>query len=412
MGCKSVQLTSSNVVQLPKVKRDRRKSVRITQSNIMKLGPGRNQDKGTPGLYLFVTGDGQIRRWIFRFTSPVSKAVTETGLGPWPAIAPDDARDKAHELRKQIVNGICPIAARRADRAVATTFAEAADAWIETHKPGWRSASQLKNARILLHQHGAPLAKVPVSEVNPDKIQSALEELWVRHPAQARRALAMFERVLDFARAKGWRNGDNPASWRGMHEYRFPRQKSKELRHFAALPYVELPEFVRKLRVRQSRSSGAVALEFTILTATRTGEVLGMQWSEIDWDNRVWTLPAERTKQGRQHQVPLCNRAMKLLEEQRHYSPGSEYVFTGYKRDRLAEKSMVSVLKNLRVDVTVHGFRSTFRDWAGDMTDFAREHVEECLAHSVGNGTERAYRRQNGLEKRRLIMEEWSGFCG
>ena len=165
-----------------------------------------------------------------------------------------------------------------------------------------------------------------------------------------------------------------------------------------------------------------MALEFCILTAARTGEVLGMRWEEIDWERRLWTVPAERMKGGVEHEVPLSGRAMALLEQERHYSPGSEYVFTGYKRDRMADKCMVSVLRGLRMvgqnlgppfkEVTVHGFRSTFKDWAGDQTDFSREHVEECLAHAVGNAVERAYRRKRGLEKRRLIMEAWSAFCG
>jgi integrase len=384
----------------------------LTNSRLTGVPPGRHQVTGTQGLYLYVSPDGQVRRWLFRYTSPASKRVTETGLGPVAAMPLDDAKDKVHELRKQIAKGICPITAKREARAKGVTFAEAAETWIETHKPGWRSESQLSGARILLHQHGKPLAKVPVSEITPDLIQSALEGLWVRCPAQGRRALAMWERVLDFARAKGWRNGDNPASWRGMHEYRFPKRLKTDKCHHSALPYEQVSEFMRKLRVRQSRSSAAVALELCILTASRTGEVLGMQWSEIDWEKKLWTIPAGRMKGGREHVVPLSDRAMALLEDQRHYSPGSEFVFTGYKRDRMDDKCMISVVKNMKVDVTVHGFRSTFRDWAGDETDFAREHVEECLAHDVGNGVERAYRRQNGLDKRRRIMEEWSGFCG
>jgi hypothetical protein len=249
----------------------------LTNGKITQVPPGRHQVSGTQGLYLYVSPDEQVRRWIFRYTSPASRRVTETGLGPVSAVPLIDAREKAGDLRRQIARGICPIAAKREERAAGTTFAEAADAWIETHKPGWRSASQLRNARILLHQHGEPLAKVPVSKVTPDLIQSALAETWTRCPAQARRALAMWERVLDFARAKGWRNGDNPASWRGMHEYRFPKRKMTGVRHYAALPYEKLPEFVRGLRVRQSRSSGAVALEFLILTAARSGEVLGAE---------------------------------------------------------------------------------------------------------------------------------------
>ena len=165
--------------------------------------------------------------------------------------------------------------------------------------------------------------------------------------------------------------------------------------------------------MRQAYGRGALALEFLIVTAARTGEVLGMTWDEIDLDNKLWTLPPHRTKQGREHQVPLCDRAMQILAIQKQYmSPGSPYVFNGYKRTRLAEKTMASVLQSMGVNVTVHGFRSTFRDWAGNETEFPREHVEECLGHLMGNKVERAYRRRPGIEKRRAILEAWEQFCG
>ncbi|HEX4715922.1 MAG TPA: integrase arm-type DNA-binding domain-containing protein, partial [Ktedonobacteraceae bacterium] len=288
----------------------------FTNNNVVFAKPGRHHT-GTQGLYLYVSPDEQVRRWIYRFTSPASRRVTETGLGLVSVVTLAQARTKAHDLQKLVAQGICPITAKRSAKAEQTTFGEACDIWIDTHKPSWRGASQLRNANFLLHHHGKALAKIAVSAINPDLIQSALTDLWAKHPVQARRALAMWERVLDLARAKGMRTGDNPASWRGMHEYRFPRRKATDRKHYAALPYAQIGQFMQALRGKQERSTGALALELTILTACRTGEVLGMQWSEINWEQALWVIPAERTKPGKEHTVPLSARAMELLALQR-----------------------------------------------------------------------------------------------
>jgi integrase len=391
-----------------------------SNKDIALMPPGRWLVEGEPGLYLFVSPDGQVRRWIFRYTSPANKRVTETGLDLAAHVNLRQAKNKAHDLRKQISAGICPIHAKRASRATQVTFKEAADGWIETHKPSWKprsdgkDGSQLKNAKLVLFHHGAPLANKPVADITPDMIQSALEELWARTPYQGRRTLKMWGRVLDFARAKGMRQGDNPADWRGNMEYRFPRLRAKDRGHHAALPYEQMPEFMKELRRRQIRGASAVCLEFTILTTARTSEVLGMLWSEVSFEKQLWTIPAERMKGGKMHEVPLSNRAMEILKRQRELSP-CEYIFTGYDRTRLAERSLRAALHHMKdfmeVECTVHGFRSTFRDWAGDTTHFAREHVEECLAHHVGNEVERAYRRATALEKRRHIMDAWAEFC-
>jgi integrase len=314
-----------------------------------------------------------------------------------------------------IASGVDPIQRKRDERAAETTFAEAANGWIDTHKTEWRGGddgSQMRNAKLLLHHHGASLSGKPVAEITADLIESTLTDLWARSPAQARRTLAMFERVLDYARAKGLRTGDNPASWRGMHEYRFPRRRKVERAHFAAMPYDAVPEFIQVLRQRQGRSTAAIALEFLILTAARSGEVLNASWSEIDFDQKLWTIPATRAKQGREHRFPLPDRAMELLARQGERSRGSPYVFTGYRpNDPLAEKAMMWVLRHVGTSATVHGFRSSFRDWAGDTTTFQREAIEECFGHAVGNGVERSYRRQDGREKRRVIMQTWANYC-
>jgi integrase len=383
----------------------------LTNRNIVFAKPGRHH-AGVQGLYLYVTPDEQVRRWIYRFTSPVTHRVTETGLGLIQILTLTEAKSKALDLQKQIAQGICPIAARRAARVAplaVDTFGQCCEKWIQTHEPEWRSVSHLNGVRGVLFGHGKPMLGVPVNTITPDMVQSALTTLWARHPNQARRALGMFARVLDFAHAKGMRQGDNPASWRGMHEYRFPRNK-KNKNHYTAMAYTNVPTFIRALVARQNHCVGAAALEFCILTAARTNEVLAMKWEEIDWDKKLWSLDAPRMKQGRPHQVPLCNRAMAILQARRERT-STAYVFSGYRRKELADKSMIYVLRSMGIKVSVHGFRSSFRDWCGDETEFAREHVEQCLGHAVGNGTEQAYRRSTALEKRRVIMEAWASYC-
>jgi integrase len=390
--------------------------MRKADKDVLKAQPGRHH-WNERGLYLFVTPDAQVRRWIYRFTSPSTRRVTETGLGLFPAVTSDDAKVKVLDIRRQIAAGICPISARRiantgrvAMRLSQTSFGEVCKSWIEVHKQGWNSASHFRGANNLLLKHGEPLLVVPISQITPNQIQVALSGLWSKHPIQARRALSMWERVFDYAKSKQMFTGDNPAAWRGCHEYRWPKQRSNDHKHFAALPYEQIPEFVKLLKQKQGRSIAANALEFVILTACRSGEALGMLWAEINWDNRVWVIPKERTKQSREHQVPLSTRAMELLARQKEVSNGSELVFTGYGK-QFSGKAMTWVLKDLGLRVTVHGFRSSFRDWCGDCTEFAREHVESCLGHQVGNGTELAYRRSTALEKRRAIMEAWASYC-
>jgi integrase len=376
--------------------------------------PGRHRVGGEQGLYLFVSPDEQVRRWIFRFTSPVTKRVTETGLGMASAVSFAQAKAKAGDLRKQIANDICPIHAKRAEQASRVTFKEAADGWIATHQPAWKggsNSSQKKNATLLLYHHGAPLAGRRVGEISVDQIQETLKELWARAPNQARRTLSMFERVFDYAKAKGFRVGDNPCAWKGNMEYRFPRQRAQSGKHHPAMDYQALPRFVKELRKKQDTATWAVALEFLILTCARTKEVLRAQWSEIDWDQKLWVLPKDRTKQGREHAVPLSERAMTLLTRQKEYSSGSEYIFTGRMQKVLDIKIMYEHLRGMGINASVHGFRSSFRDYMGNETSFAREPVEECLAHRLGNSVEQAYRRQTALKKRQEIMEAWADYC-
>jgi integrase len=384
-----------------------------SNKDVALMAPGRWSVEGETGLYLYVSPDGQVRRWIFRYTSPATKRVTEAGLDLASAVSLAQAKTKAHDMRKQIAANICPINARRQERQASITFKEVCDSWIETHRTAWRggdTGSQMKNTKVLLFKHGAPLAQKPIASINADMIQAALEQLWKRAPNQGRRTLAIWERIFNFAKAKGMRQGDNPAAWEACHEYRFARQRPTD-RHHPAMDYTQLPQFIRDLRERQAKATWAVALEFLILTVARTSEVLKAQWSEIDFENRLWNVPKDRMKAGRAHQVPLSDRAMELLRRQQEQSNGSPYIFTGYSQRPLANKTMLNSLRSMCIKDSVHGFRSTFRNWAGDVTMFQREIIEECLAHQVGSDVERAYRRTTALEKRRVIMDAWADYC-
>jgi integrase len=371
------------------------------------LKPGRYHAP-TPNLYLFVSAKRK-RRWIFRYSRIDRTGPTEISLGPYPQVSEDKAIVRSEELRKLIANGIDPQADKRRRRGEKETFAEVAEAWIDLQKGAW-SASSLRNAHVLLRIHGKPLARKPIGRINEDMIQSAVKPLWAGdHAPQARRALAMWENVFDFARAKKIYVGDNPARWKGLQEHLSPKQPPGERPHHPALPYTELPEFLRKLWPRQG--TGAVALEFAILTVCRTSEVLKMKWDEFDPHQRVWTIPAARMKAREAHRVPLCGRAMELLARRNEQRNGSEFVFTGYSTKALADKSMILLLRNMGVTDTVHGFRSSFSDWAYDKK-FAPDTVEACLAHQVGTKVKRAYRRGDDFENRRPLMEAWSSYCG
>jgi integrase len=335
--------------------------------------------------------------------------VTETTIGSAHAISYDDARAKAAQLRRLVLQGQDPVKVRRAERAARTTWGEAAMEWLALH-PSW-SIARRRNAERALLNHGTALVAQAIAHMDVNMIEAAIKSIWADYQNQGRRTLGIWERMLDYARHKGYRTGDNPAAWKGNMEFRFPDKPSRT-KHFASMPYTEVPDFIRRLRMRQARrATSAAALEFVILTASRSGEVLGMTWDEVDLPNRLWTIPAQRTKTRTEHRVPLSDRAMAILAHQREYNPAADHVFPGRNGVALQQATMRLLLVNMGVAVTVHGFRSSFRDWAGDCTDFYRENIEECLAHSVGNQVEQAYRRLRALEKRRVIMVAWAAYC-
>jgi integrase len=350
-------------------------------------------------------------RWIYRYTSPITHKPTETTIGPWPEYGYSSARQVATQLHVMVLSGKDPVQEARKLEANKTTFAEACEGWIEKQTQAWRFGG-LRDATLLLTKHGARLADVPVAKITPDMVESALADLLKRHPLQARRALGMFARVFDYAKSRGLRTGDNPAAWKGMFKDRWPsRPKNTSKNHHTALPYDKLPDFMHRLRLRQAKAISALALEFLILTASRTGEVLGMKWSEYIPDQKLWIIPAERMKNACEHRVPLSDRARQILDIQNEYRTGSDHVFTGYKRVALDDKALRVLLRSMDVPVTVHGFRSSFRDWAGNETNFDRVTCELALSHNAGDATELAYKRGDELKKRRALMDAWARHC-
>lgn len=364
--------------------------------------PGRHADGG--GLYLNVTASG-ARSWLFMWK--VGGRRREMGLGSLRAVPLAKARERAAAAREQLAEGRDPIAARGERRR--TTFGQAADALIDSMSPSWRNEKHRYQWHQTLGVYCGPLRSIPVADVSTDDVLRVLTPIWTTKSETASRIRGRIERVLDFAKARGMRSGENPARWRGHLDAILPKRKKLTRGHHAAMPFEEVPAFVH--RIREMDAVAARALEFTILTAGRTGEVLGATWDEIDFDRKLWIVPETRMKAGREHRVPLTNRALELLKGLADVST-SEYIFPGLKRGRpLSSMAMEALLRRLKLDITVHGFRSAFRDWAGECTHFPREVAEAALAHQVGDSVERAYRRGDALQKRRELMDAWVHFA-
>src|SRR5262249_53422952 len=370
--------------------------------------------KGTKGIN---------RSWIYRYT--LAGKTREMGLGSLDLYGLAEARALALGARRLRPQGIDPVEHRRAARAQkqlpdakAMTFRQCADAYVASHRAGWRNADHAAQWSSTLATYADPIiGALPVQSIDTALVLKVLQqhveaergpagEFWQARPETASRLRGRIENVLDWARVRGYRAGENPARWRGHLDHLLPaRSKVRKVKHHAALPHTELPAFMVTLREQQGVA--ARALEFTILTAARKGEVIGMRWSEIDLAEKAWMVPAQRMKSGREHRVPLSARALVILQEMQALRPADAdaYVFT------IKKKSMLDLLHTLRPGLTVHGFRATFKTWASDRSSIQREIVEVALAHTIGSKAEQAYQRGDLFEKRRRLMQQWATFC-
>ena len=377
---------------------------RLSATQVAKLKvPGRHADGG--GLYLFIDGSGR-RRWIFMYTRAGKR--TELGLGSARDLSLANARNEAAALRAILASGGDPKAERAKDDCV-PTFGESADTYVETMRPSWRNAKHAAQWTMTLTRYAEPIRAKPVDEISTQHVLDVLQPLWQRTPETAERLRGRIENVLDAAKARGHRSGENPARWRGHLDQLLPKRQRLSRGHHKALPYDALPAFMADLRNRDAIA--ARALEFLILTAARSGEVLGAKLDEIDLEKKVWIIPAERMKAGREHRVPLSPRAIEIVDAMQALGRGPN-LFPGPKPEAsLSSMAMAMLLRRMKSDVTVHGFRSTFRDWASETTGFSHEVCEMALAHTISNKAEAAYRRGDLFDKRRKLMEAWAGYC-
>jgi len=363
--------------------------------------PGLHGDGGNLFLKLDVGGS---KSWIFRHET--GGKVRKYGLGPIHTISLAEARERAQAIRKQLLDGVDP----RAAAAKTISFDAACERYIASHKAGWKNAKHVAQWTSTLRTHAAPvIGKLPVSAITTGLIMRVLEPIWSSRHATAHRLRGRIESVLDWAKAHGYREGENPAVWKGNLDHLLPASvAAARTVHHPAMSIDEIAAFVDELRERDDLPARALVL--LIMTAARTSEVLGAQWSEFDLASRLWTVPAERMKAGREHRVPLSDPAIAVVEG---LPRSGDLVFPGAKRGRpLGPSTFRTLLRDMgRDDVTVHGFRSCFRDWISERTSFATEVAEMALAHAVGSKVESAYRRGDLLDRRRELMAAWAAFC-
>jgi len=383
--------------------------------------PGRYCDGGN--LYLQVrrstsrkSPDSVNKSWAFRYVRHEKQ--TWMGLGPYPDVSLAEARELATEARKQLLKGIDPLTDKRARqresrvaRSDMLSFSDCAERYISSQAPGWSNPKHIDQWRNTLKNVAGPVfGHLPVDEIDTALVMRCIEPLWTTKTETASRLRGRIESVLDWATVRGYRGGDNPARWRGHLDKLLPRPSLvARVKHHPALPYTEVGAFMQQLR--EDAGVASRALEFTILTAARTNEVIQAEWSEIDLELRTWVIPAERMKSKREHRVPLSDAAVSLLKADDGRS--QRCLFPGHKRgSHLSNNAMLKVLKRLNQDsITVHGFRSTFRDWCAESTNYPADVAEMALAHTLRDKTEAAYRRGDLFEKRSRLMADWARYC-
>lgn len=376
--------------------------------------PGMHAVGGVAGLYLQILPSGG-RSWVLRAT--VGARRRDMGLGGYPDVTLAGAREAARKARERIADGFDPIEERKArqsalkaETARVVTFEDAAKAYIAAHGDSWKNDKHRQQWENTLSTYAYPkIGRLSVADIELAHVLSVLEPIWKDRTETAARLRGRIERVLGWATVRGHREGLNPARWRDHLDQQLASPKKiMKTSHHAALPFNDIASFMQKLR--SSEGMGARALEFAILTAARSGEVRGALWSEIDSAARVWTIPAERMKAGREHRVPLSDAAMALLEALPRMGD-SALVFPAPRGGQLSDMTLTAVLRRMKVPVTAHGFRSTFRDWAAERTNYPREAAEMALAHTIGDKVEAAYRRGDLFNKRALVMADWARFC-
>jgi integrase len=399
-GGRNRRLAKSNLLTAVKVARMRE--------------PGRYSDGG--GLYLQVS-KWRTKAWLFRFERDGRERLM--GLGPVDIVSLADARERAKEARRLLLDGEDPIehrkatrVARRIESAKDMTFEHCADAYIKAHAAGWRNEKHGDQWRATLATYAFPvIGKLPVAAVDTPLVLKVLRPIWDSKTETANRLRGRIEKVLDYARVSGYRAGENPARWKGHLDHMLARKsKVAPVRHRAALPYADIGSFMGELHKRDSVS--ARALEFLILCAARTGEVIGARRREFDMPGKLWTVPSSRTKSGREHRVPLCERAIEIVEKIGLPDGDDEFLFRGGNGKPLSNMAMLELLRGMRPGLTVHGFRSTFKDWAAETTAHENIVTEMALAHAVGDEVEAAYRRGDLFQKRRALIDDWAAYCG
>ena len=383
-----------------------------------KLPPGMYPDGA--GLYAQVSKGGAS--WIYRYRVD-KRRIREMGLGSLDLYGLSEARGLALDARRLRHQGRDPIEARRAAKAQArleaaksVTFQQCADALLAAKRPGWRSPVHRRQWEMTLREYAGPaLGALPVQSIDTALVMKVIEPIWTEKPETASRLRGRIEAVLDWATAREYRQGENPARWRGHLDKLLPaRSKVRRVEHHPALPYSELPAFMADLRRRDGIS--ARAFEFLVLTAARAGEVIGARWSEVNLADATWTVPATRMKAGKEHRAPLSARALAILQEMQALRPAGDndaLVFPGGRPGKpLHNTAIWEVLQGMdHGDITTHGFRSSFRDWAAERTNYPDHVVEQALAHVIGSAVERAYRRTDVFEQRRRLMDAFAEFC-
>lgn len=392
-----------------------RKSKELSALEVNRLkAPGMHAVGGVSGLYLQVLPTGG-RTWVLRTT--VGGRRRDMGLGGFPDVTLAMARDKARQARLQVEQGVDPIEARRSARsalkassAAARTFHDCSTAYIDAMAPEWRNPKHLQQWTNTLAQYADPvIGDMLVRDVQLPHVMRIIEPIWRTKTETAKRLRGRLEAVLDWATVRGYRTGDNPARWRGHLDKLLPApNKVAKREHHEAVPIDDLAGFLAELRAKPGL--GARALEFLILTAARSGEVRGAHWEEIDLKKGEWLVPGERMKAGKDHRVPLSAPAVKLLQALPRIE-GSDLVFPSARGRALSDMTLTKVMRDMGLEAVPHGFRSTFRDWTSERTNYPRDVAEMALAHTIGDKVEAAYRRGELFDKRRRMMADWAAFC-